>query len=974
MFFPVGASRQQQPPRRRRFVWVFAGIALIYGVFTALSRVWTDYQWFRSVDQTGVWLTRWVWLALLGLLGAVVVFLVIWGNMRLARYLSVRYASFSTAPEDPSVAQIRQAVGERSRTLEWVAALGAAALLGLGVSAWRDQALLFLNSQPFGVTDPQFGLDLSFFMFRLPLWSTIVSWLTGVAVATLVTVGVSYFALGGIRFPVRRMPRFDTQAKAHLSALAAVIALLRALSYRIDTYELLLANNQNVFGAGYADINARLPALNLLIAVSIFSAILFIINIWRRGWVLVAVSVAAWLFVSLAAGVAYPAIVQRFQVQPNELVREGPYIERNIEATRSAYGLDEVEVRSFDASFDLEASDIARNAPTIDNVRLWDPDVLNRTYQQLQEIRTYYRVDHVDTDRYPIGGTDTQVMLALREMDEPNIPAQDWQNQRLVYTHGFGAVLSPANVVAVDGQPDFLLRDIPPETTESLVELTQPRIYFGETYERDRPVIVRSGTAPQEIDYPATEEGGGGAADNRTNNYDGEAGVEISGILNRLAFALRYGDLNILISSQINPDSRVLMQRNVQSRVEAVAPFLVADADPYPVILEGRIIWVVDMYAISGDYPYSQPIGVGLRGFDTARLSSSSQLPLSGFNYIRNSVKATVDAFDGTITLYVVDESDPLVAAWGRVFPDLFTDAGQIPPGLNEHFRYPQDLFKIQSELYLDYHMVDVTQFFQRNDAWSIPSDPSTIRRIDLLRGDQIVGVEGAFLDYLEEMLPYYLLMTLPGEDDTSYVLLQPYNPLEKPNMSAFLIADSSPERYGRLIDYRMPQGSLVEGTGQVGNRIDQDDEISQQFTLWRGQGSSVVLGDMLVVPVDESVLYVQPVYLEAEQGGLPEFRRVVVVHGDDIEWDDTLDGALAKIFGTDDSPAPPPEEDDQGAASPTGEEQAPLPSTVQELLSDASDAFDQANEALRSGNLAEYQRLVDRAAQLIQQALDTSG
>ena len=969
MFFPAGTSRTQ-PPRRRRFVWVMMGIAIIYGVFTALSRVWTDYLWFSTVGQTGVWWIRWVWAASLGLLGALVVFLVVWGNMRLARYLSVRFASFSAVPEDQSVAQIRQAVSVRGGLVEWVAAGGAALVLGIGVSAWRDQVLLFLNSQPFGMTDPQFGLDLSFFMFRLPLWSTMVSWLTGVAIAVLVTVALSYFSLGGIKFPERRLPRFDTQAKAHLSALAAVIALLRALSYRIDTYELLYSNN-SVFGAGYADVNARLPALNLLIAVSVFSAILFIINIWRRGWVLVAVSVAAWLFVSVAAGFAYPAIVERFQVQPNELVREGPYIERNIEATRAAYGLSEVEVRSFDGSFDLDASDISRNDATISNIRLWDPDVLNRTYQQLQEIRTYYRVDHVDTDRYPIGGTDTQVMLALRELDEPNIPAQDWQNQRLVYTHGFGAVLSPANVVAVDGQPEFLLSDIPPETTEPLLQLTQPRIYFGETYERGRPVIVGSGTVQQEIDYPATEEGGGGAADNRTNSYDGEAGVELSGILRRLAFALRYGDLNILISSQINPDSRVLMQRNVQSRVEQVAPFLVADADVYSVVLDGRIIWVVDMYAISGDYPYSQPIGVGLRGFDTARLSSVSQLPLSGFNYIRNSVKATVDAFDGTIRLYVVDESDPLVAAWRRVYPDLFTDASEIPPGLYEHFRYPQDLFKIQSELYLDYHMVDVTQFFQRNDAWSIPPDPSTIRRIELLRGDRF-SPDGFSINYDREMLPYYLLMTIPGEDDTSYVLLQPYNPLEKPNMSAFLLADSTPERYGRLIDYRMPQGSLVEGTGQVGNRIDQDDEISQQFTLWRGQGSSVVLGDMLVVPVDESVLYVQPVYLEAESGGLPEFRRVVVVHGDDIEWDDTLEGALAKIFGSDDRPAPAPEDREEGVDET--DEQVPLSSAVIELLSRASDAFEGANEALVKGDLAEYQRLIDEAARLVQRALSTSG
>ncbi len=964
MFFPTGAARTREP-RRRRFMWVFVGIGLVYGVFTALSRVWTDYLWFDSVNQTGVWWIRWVWLAILGLLGALFVFGVVWSNMRLARYLSVRFASFSPAPEDQTVAQIRQAVGARTPLVELLAAAGAAVLLGLGVSAWRDQALLFLNSQPFGATDPQFGLDLSFFMFRLPLWSTMVSWLTGLAIVSLIAVGISYFALGGIRFPLRRLPRFDTAAKAHLSALAAVIALLRALSYRLDTYELLYGDN-NVFGAGYADINARLPALNLLIAVSVFSAILFIINIWRRGWVLVAVSVAAWVFVSLAAGVAYPAIVQRFQVQPNELVREGPYIERNIEATRAAYGLDQVEVRPFGAVSDLDAAAISRNAPTVDNIRLWDPDVLNRTYQQLQEIRTYYRVDHVDTDRYPIDGTDRQVMLALRELDEPNIPALDWQNQRLVYTHGFGAVLSPANVVAVDGQPDFLLRDIPPETSEPTLELTEPRIYFGETYEPNRPVIVRSGAQPQEIDYPSTQEGGTG--DNRYN-YEGDAGVEIAGILHRLAFALRYGDLNILISSQLNPDSRVLMQRNVQSRVEAVAPFLVADADPYPVITDGRIVWVVDMYAISGDYPYSQPIGVGLRGFDTARLSSTSKLPFAGFNYIRNSVKATVDAFDGTIHLYVVDESDPVVATWRRVYPDLFTDASQIPPGLREHFRYPQDLFKIQSELYLDYHMVDVTQFFQRNDAWSIPSDPSTIRRLDLLRGDQIGGTDGAFLDYLEEMLPYYLLMTLPGEDDASYVLLQPYNPLEKPNMSAFLIADSTPGRYGRLIDYRMPSGSLVEGTGQVGNRIDQDDEISQQFTLWRGQGSSVVLGDMLVVPIDESVVYVQPVYLEAEQGGLPEFRRVVVVHGDDIEWDDTLDGALAKIFGADDGSVAAPDSQDE-PETPRSEQPTTDASGVERLLSEASDSFDRANQALRSGDLAEYQRLIEEAARLVEEAL----
>jgi len=942
MFVRSADSYRGQPPRRRGAILVAGLVFLIYLVLTGMSTVWTDYLWYSSVGYAQVW---WIDLSTslaLGAAGVVVTFLVVWGNLVLADRLSPRMELLNLGDDEEMIERFREWVEPRLRLVRLGIAGAFGLLLGTGLAAWRSDFLLFMNPTEFGIVDPQFGRDLSFFMFDLPIWSDLVDWLFALVALTLIMVGVLHYLNGGIRIQRGASLSMRQGVKIHLSVLAAVAVGIRALAYRIDTYELLY-RAEGFFGAGYTDINARLPALQLLALVSLVAAALLIANIWRKGWTLALVSLGGWILVSLIAGLVYPAIVQRFQVNPNELARERPYIDRNIEATRMAYDLDEVEVRPYGAAGELTVDDIDSNRITIDNLRMWDPNILTRTYRNLQEIRSYYRVDRVDTDRYLLDGVPTQVMISARELeDTAEVIPNDWQNQRLIYTHGFGAVVSPANTVESDGQPQLIVRDIPPIIDVEGIELEQSRIYFGETY--SKPVIVRTGDHPQEVDFPLE-------GDTVLSEYGGSHGIVLDGIFKRLAFALRYRDLNILISSQLKPDSRVLMERNVKEMINKIAPFLATDSDPYPVILDDRIVWVVDLYTWSSRYPYSEPAGLA----QTERLARISGLPRTGLNYVRNSVKATVDAYDGEVTFYVVDPDDPLIQSWNQVYTGVFKDASEMPADLAAHLRYPQDLFKIQSDMYLDYHVSDTDEFFRRVDAWAIPRDPSTPARGDLLWGDR-VSADGRSVTYLDSLMPYYLMLSLPGEEGLSYVLTQPFTPQDKFNMSSILMADATPERYGRLVEYRLPRGSLVEGTGQVGDRIEQNDEISSQFTLWRGQGSEILLGDMLVVPVEESILYVQPVYLEAQQGGLPEFRRVVVVHRDRIEWGSTLDEALALIFG--ESVGPP----DDGPEVPAED--------VMQLLEQAQAAFERANTALRAGNLAEYQRLIEEAESLVEQAI----
>ena len=680
--------------------------------------------------------------------------------------------------------------------------------------------------------------------------------------------------------------------------------------------ELLYSPRGKVFGASYTDAVAHLPALNLLILISLFGAILLLVNIKRRGWLLPATAISLWLAVSIIVGGVVPAAIQRFRVLPDELNKELPYVENHIDYTRLAYGLDSIEEKSFEASPNLTDDDISDNSQTVDNIRLWDPTVLAETYSQLQEIRAYYALDEVDVDRYKINGELTQVMVSARELDQTNLPAVGWVNERLQYTHGYGVVFSPANNVASQGQPDFYVKGVPATTTVSELEIDQPRIYFGESAESVEYVVVNS--LQEEVDYPLSTEGQSVAY----TNYSGDGGVGIGSFFRRLGFALRYSELNLLISNQLSDDSKLIMERNVVSRVKKAAPFLYTDNDPYLALIEGNLFWIIDMYTVSDKYPYAQPA-------DTRRINENSGLPLN-FNYLRNSVKAVVNAYDGTLNFYVVDENDPLIATYNDIFPNLFSPKSSMSSDLLDHIRYPEDLFTIQSDMYRDYHMTDPRVFYADEDPWVIPSDSSTTPRVATLRGE---FTEIGF----KPMLPYYLLMSLPGESDLSYLIFQPFNPENRPNMQSFLVADADPENYGQLIDFRLPKGEFVDGPSQVATRINQDPDISQIFTLLDQQGSSVIKGNLFVVPINQSILYYQPIYLQGEQNPLPEFKFVVVVFQDRIIMEESLSEALESIFGGDF--ASDQVEDTEGESA-------------LELLDKATRAFEKAQQELQNGNL----------------------
>ncbi|MDH5372788.1 MAG: UPF0182 family protein, partial [Acidimicrobiia bacterium] len=826
-------------------------------------------------------------------------------------------------------------------------------MLGIGTASLLDPVLSFLNATDFGIVDPQFGTDVGFFVFRLPLWRELVTWTFQLVVATSILVAALHYLNGGIRLKQGRPPEIGPGVRAHLSVLLALLAIVKAASYRLDGFELLTSQRGIVFGAGYTDVTARIPALNLLVLISLAAGALLLYNLRRRGWMLPAVALGSWLAVSLVVGNIIPAAVQRFQVDPNEIERELPYVGRTIDFTRDAFGLSDVAVRSFAATQALDAEAIEANRPTIDNLRLWDPAVLKSTYRQLQELRTFYKFEDVDIDRYDVDGELTQVMLSARELDLEGLEVTGWVNEHLVFTHGFGAVISPANAVTTEGQPDFFVKDIPPETEVAGLEIDQPRIYFGEGLDSGSFVIVA--TNEQEVDFPL----GAGESAVAFNSYEGAGGVSVGNIFRRAAFALRFGDFNTLIAQQPTSDSKILMVRNITDRVTTVAPFLYPDGDPYLVALDGNLIWMIDMYTVTDQYPYSDPTR-------TSRLNLAARLPF-GLNYVRNSVKVAVDANDGTMTFYVVDPSDPMIQTYRKIYPELFTDFEEMPESLVEHLRYPEDMFRIQSDAYALYHVTDPRVFINNGDPWAIARDPSTTLAEAIRIQEDYLDTDG--VPY-RPMLPYYLLMRLPDEADLSFILMQPFTPSNRPNMSSFLVAKSGPDNYGQLIDYELPRDRLVDGPGQVGVRINQDPSISPEFTLLGQEGSVVIQGNMLVVPVDESVLYVQPIYLQGEDSvsALPEFKRVVVVFDDRIVMRETLDEAMAAVF--------------EGYVTPGGEGDGDVPTTVPgdvepisddvaALLRQADAAFVAAQAALDDGDLGAYQSKIDEAQRFIADALE---
>jgi len=936
--------------RSRQLLTIVVGLLFVLLLFGRwIATLWTDYLWYGSMGQTQIWRTLVLTRVGLVAVASIVAFGLFLLNLWVVDRLSPRGMIMPGTPDEELLERFQMWMEPRAWRVRLAASAFFGILIGLGAAAWQDDWLFFRHGGSFGVADPIFGHDVGLYVFQVPLFRDMFGWAFQLLlVLTLVVVAVHYLN-GGIAVQ-RPSDRTNPAVKAHISLLLASLVLLKAVGYQLDKWDLLYSTRGRVFGASFTDVNAQIPALNLLIIISFVAAVILLVNLRFRGWTLPVVAVGLWLVTSIAVGGVYPALVQRFRVIPDEVNKEAAFVANNIEFTRDAYGLADTEVRTFAATSDLDAAALAANDATISNIRLWDPGVLEITYKQLQNIRTYYNIFDVDVDRYELDGRTTQVMLSARELQEDNLPESGWVNEHLVYTHGFGAILSRANDVTADGKPDLLIRDIPPENTsgDPDLDIDQPRIYFGDGA-TSRFLIV--GTKEPEVDFPL----GTGGDKVQRNSYDGAGGVPLGGILRRLAFSLRFGDLDTLISGQITSESRVLMVRNIRDRVGRLAPFMYADADPYVVLVDGRIKWVMDLYTLTDRYPYSTFA-------DTSRLNRGPGLP-NGFNYIRNSVKAVVDAFDGSVDLYVIDPTDPLVKANQRIFPGLYKPASELPDNLVPHLRYPEDLFRVQTDIYRLYHVTDPKQFFSNVDPWQIARDPSDSPRPDL----RARFVDSSGKEY-RPMLPYYLLMKLPGEDEISFLLMQPFTPRDRPNMVAFMVAKSGPlTEYGRKIEYSLPSDSQIDGPGQVGDFINQNPTISAEFTLLGQQGSEVIQGNMLVIPIEESLLYVQPIYIKASgsggaESGIPQFKRVVVSYNGQIEIADSLDEAFAKIFGE----AAPDQPGDGGSTEPPS---GTVDEQVAELLTRAEAAFLDADAALRRGDLVTYAEKVEEARTAIEEA-----
>ena len=927
--------------RRRLGSVLIAGLLLLVFGANRIAVFVTDLWWFNERGYRDVFLTVLASRIGIGLAFTLVLALFIGVNLSIAR--RNRPFIIPTTPQQAQVQRVRDAVDPY---LPWV--IAAVSILfaltsGAAVGAQWQTFLLFLNGDAtVGVIDPQFGRDLGFWLFELPLWSLLQTWAFTSVILTLLLTAGAHYVLGAIR--PDSPEKVSRPAKVHLTALIAAAVAVRGWGYWLDRYELNFSARGTVTGAAFTDVNAELPALYLLMGVAAIAIVILLVSLRREGLLLPGASLALLVVASIVLQGVYPAVVQRIRVDPQELAREREFIERNLEATRRAFGLDDVVRQPFSIRNDLSEQDVRDNEITLRNVRLWDPEVLETTYSELQSLRPYYEFRDVAIDRYFIDGELRQVMLATRELSRLPQQADTWQNRHITFTHGFGIVASQVNTANAEGQPVFISSNIPPVGDEEVVPFVQPGIYFGDT---PNPAYSLVRTEANELDFedPETQQ-------QITTVYAGRGGVPIDSFTRRLAFALRFADYNLVLTNLLNDESRIIFNRRVSDRVQLVAPFLQLDSSPYPVVIDGRVKWVVDAYTTSTAYPYSErrPLILGNRAVTV--------------NYVRNSVKAVVDAFDGDVTLYVVDDEDPVVRAWSRAFPGLMQPYGAAPEEIIRHFRYPQDLFRLQAQLYTTYHIPDADAFYNRADAWDIPIDPAAAAN----QGGASALQQAAGQRRLQ---PYYLVMRLPGEQEEEFVLIQPYLAANRPNMVSWLAGRSDGEYLNTLFAVRFPSDQQVLGPLQAQARIEQDDEISAYITLRSRDGSNVIRGNMQVLPIADSILYVQPLFLENPQARIPELARVAVVMGERTAFDRTLTGALGQLLGI---RVPDSIAGDEGVDVRPGEPGTDTEVDALVLLERALQAFARADRFLREGNLAGYEREVLSARRLLERAFEASG
>src|SRR5437762_3482513 len=872
-------------------------VFLALGLIAQLVPLYTDWLWFQEVGYTQVFTTT------LALRGALFTSLAL--TVLIFLYINLTLAARTAAPD--VVWELEDQLGLPGRVviepllrrfLPGILVVIAIAS-GLRASVQWTTVIGYLNGPAFGIADPVFERDLSFYVFMLPFWRLLHGWATTLVTGTVVLALAVYVLRRSLALTTRG-PRLAGRARTHLLVLGSLLLALKAIGFWLDRYEVLLSPRGMSFGASYTDVHASLPMLGALAVLTALCAIACLAQIGRPGIRLVAGGLVALGLTWIVGLGLYPAVLQRFRVVPNELAAERPFIMHNIRMTRQAYGLDRSVEREFPAAASLDPRALERHAPTIKNIRLWDYRPLLRTFAQLQEIRTYYKFQDVDNDRYIVNGEYRQLMLSPRELSYQHLQGgRNWINEHLTYTHGYGIVVGPVNRVTAEGLPEFFVKDIPPRSSDGFPKISRPEIYYAESSNEYALVRTRS----QELDFPAGDQ-------NVYARYQGEGGIPIGSWGRRLLFAARFGEPKIVLSDDLTADSRILINRTVSERIRLIAPFFRFDRDPYVVVADdGRLVWMLDGYTTSDRYPYSDPVrGIG--------------------NYMRNSVKVTVDAYHGSVRFYVADAGDPIVRAYAAAFPGLLRPLEQMPEDLRRHIRYPEDFFAIQARKYAVYHMENPQVFYNKEDLWAIP------RRT--LEGRE------------REMEPYYTIMRLPGEAKEEFILLTLFNPSRRDNMIAWLAARSDPAHYGRLIVYNFPKQKNVYGPRLVDARIDQDPVISQQLSLWNQRGSTVIRGSLLAIPIEQSLIYVQPLYLAAEQGALPELRRVIVAYGNQIAMEPTLEQSLSRIFAGRLAPAV------AAASTPPGPAQAP--GTVERAATlRAWEAWTRSQDALRRGDWAAY-------------------
>ncbi|MFH5824033.1 UPF0182 family protein [Georgenia sp. AZ-5] len=967
---PPGSRREGQ--RRGALVPTVVVLAILAAIVMSAAQVWTEVQWFEQLDFTQVLVTEWLTRAALFVVGFVVMGGAVLLNLHLA--YSRRQVYPPTTPEERNLDRYRESV----EPLRRLVMIGAPVVLGLFAGAslsgqWRS-VLTWINAEPFGERDPQFGLDIGFFVFILPVVRSLVSFLMTVVFIAAVAAIITHYLYGGISLAPRQQ-RVTPAARVHLSVLAAVFVLLIAASYWLDRYSLLVGDAGRFAGASYTDVNANLPAKSILAGIALVVVVLFVVTAFKGTWRLPAAGIALMVLSAIVVGSVYPAIVQRFQVEPNAVEAESPYIQRNIDATLAAYGLENIETQTYSATTEAEAGQLREDSQSTASIRLLDPNIVAPTFNQLQQNRQYYGfADPLAVDRYEIDGEKRDTVIAVRELNQNGLGENQrtWVNDKTVYTHGFGAVAAYGNTLSSDGRPAFYEQGIP--STGELGEY-EPRVYFGENSPEYSIVGAPEGTEPWELDYPDDD-----APNGQVNNtYTGNGGPSVGSFFNKLLYALKFGDMQILFSDRVTDESQILFDRDPHTRVAKVAPYLTLDNRAYPAIVDmdddpgtpKDLVWIVDGYTTTNDYPYSARESLEEATTDSVVTANGTPVAVGvapeQVNYIRNSVKAVVNAYDGEVTLYEWDEQDPILQTWENVFPDQIQPVSEISGDLMSHMRYPEDLFKVQRELLTQYHVTDAASFYSGSNFWNIPEDPTV--------GDV-------------PQPPFYLTMQMPGQEEAQFSLTTSFIPggqTERNILTGFLAVDSETgdtpgevrEGYGQMRLLELPSDVTVPGPGQVQNNFNSNPTVSTELNLLSQGGSDVLLGNLLTLPVGGGLLYVQPVYVQASSGTqYPLLQRVLVSFGDEIGFASTLDEALDQVFGGDsgaeagDAEVQPETPDGQAPPSGTTEVPAAAQERLTQALADAQQALEDSNTALAQGDWTAYGEAQERLTTAIGEAL----